>query len=403
MPVFQYRGRDRRGSIVKGKISAINHREAVGNLKERGISIRNIEELKGIFYKEIKFGLDKVKFKHLVIYIRQFSTLIKAGITIVDATKILAQQTDNKQLRRVLFEMEEDIRSGMSFSEAAEKHKSIFPPIFINMMKAGEAGGQMEEILDRLAVYFEKQNAIRQKVRAAMTYPAILGGISIGVVIFMLTVILPRFASMFSSFGSKLPPLTAFLLNLSDFFHTFWWVGLLLLILAGTGFYYFKNKTNNGTYWVDYVILRIPIFGKIMQKAILARLTRTLSSLFSATVPIMQSLTIVQKAVGNEVISRVLHESKMSLEKGKSIAEPMQDHWAFPVFVSRMISIGEQSGTLDYMLDKVADFYEAEVDQATEQLKSLLEPVLIVFLAAVVGTIVAAIAIPMFDIFNHIQ
>ncbi|WP_433743440.1 type II secretion system F family protein [Falsibacillus pallidus] len=403
MPVFQYRGRNRKGEIVKGKVTAVNHREAVGQLKERGIAIRTIEELKGIFYKEIKFGFDKVKYKQLVIYIRQFSTLIKAGITIVDATKILAQQTENKLLKRALYDMEEEIQAGMSFSEAAEKHRSIFPPIFINMMKAGEAGGQMEEILERLAVYFEKQNTTKQKLRAAMTYPAILGAISIGVVVFMLTVILPRFAGMFASFGSDLPPITKFLLNLSGFFQGSWWVWLILIILIGFAFYYLKTRTKDGTYWIDYALLRIPLFGKILQKAILARMTRTLSSLFSATVPVMQSLTIVQKIVGNEVISRVLHQSKMSLEQGKSIAEPMKEHWAIPVFVSRMIAIGEQSGTLDYMLDKIAEFYEAEVEQATEQLKSLLEPILIVFLAVVVGTIVAAIAIPMFDIFNHIQ
>lgn len=402
MAVFQYIGRNRKGERVKGKLKAANYNEAVLKMKEKGIAIRSLTELKGILYREINVIKPNIKHKDLVIYIRQFSTLIKAGISVVDSTKILAEQTVNRVLKQTLYNIYEDIQTGKSYTEAAEKFPTIFPSMFINMMKAGEASGQIEEILERMAVYFEKQHQTRQKMKAAMSYPIILAIISIAVVIFMLAVIVPKFAGMFASFNAKLPALTLWLLNSSQFVVHYFWLFILFLLLLLLG-YYLLERSKNGSFYLDMIKLKIPVFGKIIQKAALARMTRTLSTLFASSVPILHAISIVENVVGNQVIAKILGESKNYIEEGKSIAEPMKDHWAIPPLVSQMMIIGEQSGTIDYMLEKVAEFYESEVDQATEQLKSLLEPMMIVFLAGVVGTIVAAITIPMYSVFQNIQ
>ncbi|KQL53394.1 type II secretion system protein F [Heyndrickxia shackletonii] len=402
MAVFQYIGRNRKGERVKGKLKAANYNEAVLKMKEKGIAIRSLTELKGILYREINVIKPNIKHKDLVIYIRQFSTLIKAGISVVDSTKILAEQTVNRVLKQTLYNIYEDIQTGKSYTEAAEKFPTIFPSMFINMMKAGEASGQIEEILERMAVYFEKQHQTRQKIKAAMSYPIILAIISIAVVIFMLAVIVPKFAGMFASFNAKLPALTLWLLNSSQFVVHYFWLFILFLLLLLLG-YYLLERSKNGSFYLDMIKLKIPVFGKIIQKAALARMTRTLSTLFASSVPILHAISIVENVVGNQVIAKILGESKNYIEEGKSIAEPMKDHWAIPPLVSQMMIIGEQSGTIDYMLEKVAEFYESEVDQATEQLKSLLEPMMIVFLAGVVGTIVAAITIPMYSVFQNIQ
>jgi type IV pilus assembly protein PilC len=401
MPLFKYEGRNKRGHRVTGKIQGSTKREAIALLREDSIAVINLVELTGILYKEIKFGQDKVKLKDFVIYVRQFSTLLKAGISIVDATTILTNQTSSKVLKKALFTIEEGLRAGNAFTDAAEKYRKVFPPLFINMLRAGEAGGNIDEILDRLADYYEKQNKTRQKVLSAMTYPLVVGSLAIGIVIFMLSVIVPTFVSMFASFGAELPTITVFVLWLSSVFTRFWWV----LLLIGIGIYamlmhVLTNKKLR--FYFDYFILKIPLFGVLFQKAALARMTRTLSSLFASSVPILQAMSIVERIVGNEVMSRVIKASRVSLEQGLPLAEPMKEHWVFPPMVSQMIAVGEKTGSLDVMLDKVADYYEAEVEASTDQIKSLIEPLMIVILAVVVGGIVASIAVPMFSIFEKI-
>ncbi|MBM6619756.1 type II secretion system F family protein [Bacillus suaedaesalsae] len=401
MPIFKYEGRDKRGIKVSGKIQGETKREATTILREKGIAVIHINELTGILYREIKFGQEKIKLRDFVVYVRQFSTLLKAGIPLVEATNILHEQTSNKILKRVLHHVEEGLRAGIPYTDAAEKYRKVFPPLFINMMRAGEAGGNLDEILDRLADYYEKQNRTRQKVKSAMTYPLVVGSISIVIVIFLLAVVVPTFVNMFASFGAELPAITRFVLWLSSFFTHFWW----LLLLVGIAIYVGLTIVLNNKelrYYFDYFLLKLPIFGKLLQKAALARLTRTLSSLFASAVPILQSVSIVEKIVGNEVISRVIRQSRLSLEQGRPLAEPMKGHWVFPPMVSQMISVGETTGSLDVMLDKVADYYEAEVEATTDQIKSLIEPMMIVLLAFVVGSIVASIAVPMFTIFEKI-
>lgn len=401
MARFKYEGRGKTGQ-ASGVIVGTSRRDAIKKLQEKGVRITKIEELQEtLLTKEISIG-NPVKLQDFVIYLRQFSTLLKAGISVVDATNILARQTDSKALSKALFDVEEELRSGNALSAATSKHKKIFTSMFTNMVKAGEAAGNMDETLDRLAVHYEKQHKTKQKIISALAYPAVVGIVAIAVVIFLLVAVVPTFVTMFSDFGADLPLITQFVLGASEWMQSYWWIVILALILASITLIVMKGQPST-KYYLDLMALRTPIFGKMLQKAALARMTRTLSSLFSSSVPILQAISIVENIVENEVISRVLKESRNAMEKGNSLTEPMKDHWVFPPLVTQMIAIGEETGSLDEMLSKVADFYEEEVEQATDRIKSLIEPLMIVFLAGIVGVVVTSILVPMFDIFNKIN
>ncbi|TFE01017.1 type II secretion system F family protein [Jeotgalibacillus salarius] len=401
MARFKYEGRTKSG-LKKGIVSAVTRREAIQQLAGDGIRVTDIEEQQEtLLNKDIAIG-NPVKLQHLVIFVRQFSTLLKAGVTVVDATAILAQQTESKPLKKALLSVESELREGNTLSDALSKFNRIFEPFFVNMLRSGEASGNLDETLERLGDHYEKQYNTRQKIRSALSYPIVVGIVALGVVIFLLTSVVPTFVNMFADFGGELPLITQFVLNASDFMVDWWYIVILLIVGLFAGISTLKKHPKT-KYQFDSFVLRIPLFGKLIQKAVLARLTRTLSSLFSSSVPILQALAIAETIVENEVVAKVIRESRDSLERGNSLTEPMKNHWAFPPLISQMIQIGEQTGSLDAMLGKVADFYEKEVDHATEQLKSLIEPLMIVFLAAVVGTIVTAIMVPMFEIFNDVQ
>ena len=402
MGYYRYEGRDRKGIVVGGSVRAKSLTEAKEKLTVKGIASKKIEEKTGILYRDLPVLNKTIPYKELVLFIRQFSTLIKAGITILDATAILKDQSTSKKMSRVLGQVLDDLRKGIPFSDAATKHPHVFPTLFSNMLRAGEVGGQFDEILDRLANYYEKSHMTRQKVRSAMTYPLVLLVVSVLVIVFMVGFIVPRFAGMFASFGAELPWSTHLLLSLSSAFTTYWWLFALISIGLFVFYQSLKNKPKF-RYQLDSIVLRIPVFGPLLKKAILARMTRTLSTLYESSVPVTQSLQIVEKIVGNAVIEKLLREANVSVLEGNSIAQPFIGHWAVPPFVSQMMKLGEKSGTLDFMLDKVADFYEQEVDQSAEQLKTLLEPMLILFIATIIGGVVASIMIPMFSIFTEIQ
>ncbi|MBE2917521.1 type II secretion system F family protein [Anoxybacillus flavithermus] len=402
MAQFRYEARDMRGRVKKGTIVAPSRRDVIMKLREQRLKVIDVQEVpQTLLTKEITFG-NPVKLQHFVIYLRQFATLLKAGVTIVDATRILAEQTESKALKKSLLRIEEQLRNGQPLSVAMMNDSKIFPPLVINMIRAGEASGSIDETLERLADHFEKVHRTRQKIVSALAYPIVVGIIAVIVVIFLLVGVVPTFVSMFADFGADLPSITKFVLRASEVMQTYWW-GVLLLLLSTYGVLMLLRRQKKTKYYLDVIVLRMPIFGGMMQKAVLARMTRTLSSLFSSAVPILQALTIVEAVVENEVVARVIRTSRDALERGESLTEPMKRHWAFPPLVTQMIAIGEQTGSLDAMLAKVADFYEAEVEAATDRLKSLIEPLMIVLLAGVVGTIVTSILVPMFDIFNHIQ
>lgn len=404
MMTFKYVGRTRQGKLKRGTIEGTSRNAVIQQLREDGISPREVVEAKpSIFTKDISFGGSSVKSEDFVIYCRQFATLIRAGVSIVEATNILQDQTESKALKKVLKQVEFDIRGGIAFSDAVEKHEKVFPSLFVNMIRAGEMTGNLDDTLDRMATYFEKQHALKKKIQSTLAYPLILSILIVGVVIFLLVYIIPQFTSIYDSIGGELPAITVFVLSISDFMQEMWWL-ILLVIALFIGIFIFIFKTNEQFHYsVHVALLKMPIFGKLLQKAAIARMTRTLSSLFSSAVPILQALSIVAKVVENPVISKVVIDAHDSLESGGTLSEPLRNHWVFPPLVHQMTAIGEQTGTLDFMLEKIADFYEEDVDRTVETLRSMIEPLMIVLLAFVVGFIVLSIMVPMFTVFTELQ
>lgn len=401
MPQFTFEARDLNGKHHKGNIAAMNKIIAMEELKKRGMIVHSLKEKREtILNKEIYLG-NPVKLQHFVIYCRQFATLIRAGVTIVDATRILSEQTESKALKKALVAVAAELRKGNAFSQAIQDHKHIFPPLFINMIRAGEETGKIDETLEQLATYFEKSHYTKEKVKSAMTYPVVVGIISVVVVTYLLKFVVPRFVSMFEEMNVELPAITSFVISLSKSVEHQWYLwlgGIILLVL----FFQIFRKMEKGRFIIDLVKLKIPVFGKLNQKSAIAQLTRTLASLYGSSVPVLQSLSIVENVVGNKVIGGVIREAQESLRQGKSLSEPLKKSWVFPPLVTQMIAIGEETGSLDQMLLKVADFYEKDVDNTVDKLKSLLEPLLILFLAGVVGVIVAAIMMPMFSLYENV-
>ena len=400
MTVFKYTGRTKAGLIQKGIIDATNKATAIAKLREQGINPREIEESKSLLHMDIAIG-GSVKSQDFVIYCRQFATLIRAGVSIVDATNILARQSTSKPLKKALDKVEDDVRTGVSFSAAVGKHPKVFPELFVNMMRSGEATGNIDETLERLANTMEKQYAIKKKVQSALTYPAVLSVLMVIVVVFLMIFIVPTFVSSFDEMGAELPWITVFTVAASNFMTKFWWMLLAGLVGIVVGFRTLFKNNKSFHYMVHYALLKMPVFGPLFQKNALARLTRTLSSLFSSAVPILQALLISQKVSGNPVLGKVVLEARASLEKGSTLTEPLEKSWIFPPLVTSMTQIGEKTGSLDYMLEKIADFYEEEVDRAVDTIKSLIEPMMILILAFVVGFIVAAIMLPMFSMYEQ--
>ncbi len=400
MTVYKYRGRSKSGALKKGIIQATNRNIAIDQLRDQGINPREVEESKNIWHKDLHIDRT-VKNQDFVIYCRQFATLIRAGISIVEATNILARQSTSKPLKKALEEVEGDVRKGMAFSQAIAKHPKVFPDLFINMMRSGEATGNIDETLERLANTFEKQFRVKKKVQSTLTYPAVLLLITVGVVFFLLIYIVPTFVQTFDEMGAELPLITVITVKISDWLVNFWWLLLLVMLGAVIGFHWLYKNNKRFYYMVHYAMLRMPVFGPLLQKTAISRLTRTLSSLFSSAVPILQAMTISERVSGNPIISEVMMEARESLERGSTLTEPLQKSWLFPPLVTSMTQIGESTGSLDYMLEKIADFYEEEVDRAVDTLKSLIEPMMILFLAVIVGVIVAAIMLPMFSLYEQ--
>lgn len=400
MTIFRYSGRTKTGAPKKGIIEAPNKKVAMEKLRAQGINARELQESNSILHKDIAFGT-KVKHQEFVIYCRQYATLIRAGVPVVEATHILGEQTRSKPLKRALMQVEEDIRNGMAFSDAAGKHPKVFPLLFVNMMRAGEATGNVDDTLDRLASTLEKQYNIKKKIQSAMTYPAILSLLTLVVGMFLMVFIVPTFMDAFKEMNLEMPLITVIVVGISDWLIQFWYLVILGLLALVLGLHYFYKNNKEFHYAVNVFLLRMPIFGQLLQKDIIARMTRTLSTLFSSSVPILQALTIVEKVGGNPVMGKVVLEARDNLEKGGTLSEPLEKSWLFPPLVTQMTSIGEKTGSLDYMLEKIADFYEEEVNRAVDTMKSLIEPLMIVVLALVVGVIVAAIFLPMFQLYEN--
>ncbi|MEK4158930.1 type II secretion system F family protein [Paenibacillus sp. FSL R10-2779] len=400
MPLFEYQVKTAAGKSIKGKLTATDKPTAMEELRKRGLTVFSLIERKTtILSMDIYIG-NPVKPLHFIIYCRQFATLMRAGVSIVDATRILAEQTESKPLRKALVDVNSSLIRGISFSQAVQDHKKIFPQLFVSMIRAGEESGDIEGTLDRLAMFFEKQHTTTEKIKSALTYPITVGVMAIAAVIYLLWAIVPQFVTMFESMDAELPAITQMVLALSKSIQGqwyFWILGVLLLVIA----FQITKRTEKGAYALDYAKLKIPVFGKLNQKGSIAQFTRTFSSLYASSVPILQSLVIVEEVAGNKVIGKFIRSAGDSLRQGNPLSEPLKKAWVFPPLVTQMIAIGEETGALDTMLSKVADFYEMDVENTVDRLKSLLEPLLIAFLAAVVGVIVAAIMLPMFSLYGN--
>ncbi|MCM3750067.1 type II secretion system F family protein [Paenibacillus pasadenensis] len=400
MAQFHYHVKSGSGKQLKGMLTSMDKSSAVEELRRRGLVVLSLEEHRStLLNMDIYIG-NPVKMAHFIVYCRQFATLIRAGVPLVHATDILSQQTESKALRKALRDVHASLLRGSSFSQAAQEHKRIFPVMFTSMIRAGEESGDLEGTLDRLATFFEKAHMTREKIKSALTYPVIVGLLAVAAVVYLLKAIVPQFVGMFESMNAELPAITKLVMAVSASFEDEWylWLGGVALLAAA---YYGAGKTERGAYALDYVKLKLPVFGKLQQKGAIAQVSRTLSSLYASAVPMLQALQIVEEAVGNRVIAGYLRSSADSLRRGNPLSEPLKQAWVFPPLVTHMIAVGEETGALDEMLAKVADFYEMDVDNTVDRLKSLIEPLLIVFLAGVVGLIVAAIMLPMFSLYGQ--
>lgn len=400
MQQFEYQVKTSGGKQLRGKLSAVDKSSAMEELRKRGLTVFSLVETKQtILSMDIYIG-NPVKPIHFIIYCRQFATLIRAGVSIVDATRILAEQTDSKPLRKALIDVNSSLLRGISFSQSVQDHKKIFPALFVSMIRAGEESGDLEGTLDRLALYYEKQHSTTEKIKSALTYPVTVGVMAVAAVVYLLWAIVPQFVSMFESMNAELPAITKIVLALSESIQGQWYIWLLAVLVLIVAYQVFK-RTERGAYWLDYAKLKLPVFGKLNQKGSIAQFTRTFASLYASSVPVLQSLSIVEEVAGNKVIGQYIRSAGDSLRQGKPLSEPLKKAWVFPPLVTQMIAIGEETGALDQMLSKVADFYEMDVENTVDRLKSLLEPLLIAFLAGVVGIIVAAIMLPMFSMYGN--
>ncbi|MEF2966355.1 type II secretion system F family protein [Paenibacillus sp. M1] len=402
MPQYMYQGRDAGGRIRRGTIQAADRGNALAELKRQQYIVTSLREKQDTVWNKDFYIGSPVKNDHFVVFCRQFATMIRAGISIVDATAVLAEQSDSKALKKALGEVTAELRKGNTFSGAIATYPRIFPSIFVHMIRAGEESGSMEDTLERLAVYFEKAHYTREKVKSAMTYPLIVSIMAVFVVIFLLKFIIPRFQTMFAQFGGELPAITKMTLSMSRSLESHWYLWILA-VLGLVAVVFLLLRWDKGAYAWDYFKLKVPVFGLLNRKSAIAQMTRTLSSLYASAVPVLQSLAIVEKIVGNRVIGATIRESQTSLRQGRPLSEPFRKSWIFPPLVTQMIVVGEETGSIDMMLGKIADFYERDVENSVDKLKQLIEPIMIVLLAGVVGFIMASIMIPMLSLYGNIS
>lgn len=397
MPFFLYKAKNRAGKTVKGEMEAPTADLALNVLQRRGyINIKIKPKPKDIF--EGTFLEGGVKPRDMVVFSRQFATMINAGVPIIQSLNVLAQQTENKKLRRKLYEIRNDVEGGSSLYEALKKHRDVFDELYVNMVNAGEIGGVLDVVLDRLAQYIEKAASLKSKVKGAMIYPAVVVTVAIAVITIIMVFVIPTFAKMFQDMGSALPLPTQIVINLSNWFRD----NFLLLFLGIVGFIVLfrilYKKVEAVKIFVDRAVLFLPIFGPLLRKVAVARFSRTFSTMITSGVPILQALDIVAKTSGNKTVELGVLEAKKSIAEGQTLSEPLEDTGVFPPMVIQMISIGETTGALDTMLEKIADFYDDEVDVAVSALTSMLEPLMIVFLGVVVGGLVISMYLPIFKI-----
>ncbi|ADL13277.1 Type II secretion system F domain protein [Acetohalobium arabaticum DSM 5501] len=395
--VFRYKVRDENGEQLEGALEAESREIVIDRLRNRGYYITSIEEEQessslGDKLKQFK----KVKLKDLALFCRQFATMIDAGVSLVRALDILGDQTGNPKLREAIRSVQEHVEGGVSLSNALEEEDHVFPRLFISMVEAGETGGILDEVLLEMADHFEKENEMKQQITSALAYPAVITLVAVGVVVFLVTVILPTFVDIFAGMNIQLPLPTRILLTTSNLISSYWYlfVGAVLVVISFSYYYY---QTDRGKRQIDWLLLKLPLFGDLIIKISVARFSRTLGTLISSGVTILEGLEVVSRVVSNQIVAEQLNEARNSISAGESMADPLQQNGLFPQMVIQMIRIGEETGSLDQMLNRVAQFYDQEVEHKVEGMVSLIEPALILILGLVVGSIVVSMMLPMFN------
>ncbi len=396
MPIYLYVAETKKGRKLKGELEAADERIALSQLRRRNLTVKKVKLKPKDIFENVAFMQPKVTNKDIVIFTRQFSTMIDAGLPLVQGLTILAEQSENKTFRNILKEVTKDVEGGSTLAEALKKHSKVFDDLFVNLVAAGEVGGILDTIMRRLADYIEKSEALKKRIKGALTYPAVVVAIAILVISVILIFVIPVFESMFADFGAALPAPTQLVVNMSRFLK-----GNILWVILGLGALVFAFKkyrgSKGGRKTTDTIALKLPIFGDLLKKTAIARFSRTLGTMIQSGVPILDSLEIVAKTSGNVVLEEIIFEVRSSIAEGQTIADPLSETDIFPGMVVQMISVGEATGALDTMLGKIADFYDDEVDAAVDALTSMLEPLLMLFLGGSIGGLVIAMYLPIFQ------
>ena len=403
MSTFAYKGLDARGSQTTGQIESDSKGAAAQTLRNKGLTVLDLNEVKqGI--GQLQLG-GRIKPKDLTVFSRQFATMVSSGLSMLRCLYVLEEQTQNKRLAKIIGEVRADVEAGIALSDALEKHPKVFSRLYVSMVRAGELGGILDEVLNRLATQLEKEDSIRRAVKSAMVYPILIGSFAILVLIGMVMFLIPIFAAMYKDIGdAQLPGLTRLMVAFSDLLRSWW--GLVILaavILLVWGLKKLKQTDRGHAAW-DRFKLRIPMgIGEIIRKLAVARFSRTLGTLITSGVPILQAIDITGKAAGNVVIEKAMENVQQSVKEGQSITGPLERVSVFPPMVTQMISVGEETGSLDAMLGKIADFYEDEVNASVKSLTSILEPILMIGVGAIVGTVVISMYLPIFNMMNIVK
>ena len=397
MPVYLWEGKTTRGNIQKGEMEAVNEAAVKSTLRAQQIKVTKLKTKPKDLLENISFLQPKVSGKTLSVFTRQFATMIDAGLPLIQGLDILGSQEPNPTLKKAITKIKTDVESGSTLSNALKRHPKIFSDLYVSLVAAGEMGGMLDTILNRLANYIEKAEKLKSKVKSAMVYPSVVLIISIIVIAVLLIFVIPVFQEMFEGLGGELPALTQAVVDMSEFLrHNIIYI-LAVIVAVYFAFTKFKS-TEKGRVVVDKTLLGLPVLGVLLKKSAVANFTRTLETMTTSGVPILEGLVIVSATAGNKVIEKAILDTKTSISEGKTIAEPLAKSGIFPPMVTQMISVGESTGALDTMLGKIADFYEDEVDTAVEALTALIEPFMMVFLGGTIGTMLAAMYLPIFKI-----
>ncbi len=396
MPTFTYKARDNTGRVFTGTLEGDSREMVIDRLREMKYFIISVDKKSGgLLSTEITL-FQSIKIRDLAIFFRQFATMVTAGLTLVNCLEILSKQTENKLLSKKIDDIKKNVEQGATLTDAFANHPETFSKLYINMIKAGEIGGVLDDILNRMATLMEKEYELRQKIKSAMTYPGFIMGAAVIMGIFMLTFILPQFIGVFQQFGGQLPFLTKMLVEFTVLFNTYWYIFFAVAALIVFLFISY-NRTKRGHKNIDRIKLKIPVFGNLLLKTAINRFTRILGTLIQSGVPIIQSLKVSAESIGNDIIAEAVIESADRIKEGQSISAPLEESGVFPPMVTQMIMVGEESGELETMLLNVSQFYDQEVGRAVEQLTSVIEPIMMAVVALGVGVLVIAMYLPIFS------